>query len=171
MTWNGLPLEPISLADLDYALGSWRNTTTATTGAPSRPVYWAKISLSLFAIYPADAYASVAGTHALLVQGIRQTPILVNDVDYVDLGQEQFDLLLGYAQHVLAFKVGGQHLVASYPAWLAFLRAMTAENRQFAASAFYRKLQGLDQQRRLLPPEAPTTSAVDAVIASEQGMI
>ncbi len=164
ITWNGLPLEPASLFDFSYYLPNWRGVTTATPGAPTRPVYWARAGLALFAIYPADAYASVTGTHAVLVNGIRSTPTLVNDGDFVDLGQEQFDVLLGYAQHVLAFKVGGTALTASYPAWLAFLKAATQQNRQFAASSYYRKLMGLDQARRLSPPETAVPGAVDEAL-------
>jgi len=66
-----------------------------------------------------------------------------------------------YAQHVLAFKVGGEALTSTYPAWLAFLQAMGASNRRFAQSAWYRKVLGLDQQRRMRPTSAPTQSAVD----------
>lgn len=171
LTWNGLPLERASLFDFDYAYPRWRNTTTASSGAPARPVYWAPISLSLFAIYPADAYASVNGTHAILVNGIRQTPILVNDADFVDLNQALFDVLLGYAQHVLAFKVGGQTLVASYPQWIAFLREAAEQNAQFAASSFYRKLLGLDQQRRLQPLEKGVPSAVGTAVGESFDMI
>lgn len=164
--WNDLPLEPASLFDFDYALTNWRGTTTATAGAPSRPVYWARISLSLLVIYPADAFASVGGTHALTINGIRNTPILVNDADWVDLGQEQFDVLLGYAAHVLAFKLGGEALVASYPGWLAFLKAAAQENAQFAASAFYRRVVGLDQQRRMTPLEKVVRTIVDDALAA-----
>lgn len=169
VAWNGIPLEPASLNDFAYGLSNWRYTTTATAGAPVRPVYWARVSLSLLAIYPADAYASIGGTHSLSVNGIRSTPILVDDVEFVDLGQEQFDVLLGYAQHVLAFKVGGQTLVASYPGWLAFLKAASQMNRQFAASVFYRRLMGEDQLRRRGATEASVTSPVDEVLANSPG--
>jgi hypothetical protein len=168
MLWNGLPLEPSSLFDFSATIPNWRGTTTATPGAPSRPVYWAKVSVNLFAIYPADAYATVRGTHELTVDGVMNTPVLVNPADFVDLGQEQLDVLLGYAQHVLAFKIGGATLTNSYTGWLAFLKAAAKLNQQFAASSYYRTLQGLDQQRRLRPPDiAASTSLVDAALAAD----
>jgi hypothetical protein len=86
----------------------------------------------------------------------------------VDLGAELHDQLLAYAQHLLAFKVGGQVLVASYPGWLNFLKALGAANRQFAATAFYRKVLGQDQQRRLRPPEVQVTSSADQALAAAQ---
>lgn len=164
LTWNDLPLERASMMDFEYGLTNWRLTTTATTGAPTRPLYWAPVSLNLLAIYPADAYASVNGTHALQVNGMRATPVLVTPGDFIDLGQEQFDVLLGYALHVLAFKLGGTFLANTYPYWTTFLKAAAQQNRQFAASSYYRKLQGLDQQRRLMPPEVAVATTVDQVI-------
>ena len=161
VTWNGLPLEPCTLTDLSWSIRNWRRTTTATPGAPLRPIYWARASLTLLAIYPADAYASVAGTHALQVDGIRSTPILINPGDFIDLGQEIFNVLLGYAEHVLAFKVGGQPLLATYPGWLALLKAAATENRQFAKSAFYRKVMGLDVLHPRRNTEKATQSAAD----------
>lgn len=170
LKWNGLVLEPCSLFDLDYLFPNWRATTTADGGSiPTRPVYWARIALNLLAIYPADAFASVAGTHSLLVDGVRQTPVLRIDPDFVDLGQEQLDLLLGYAQHVLAFKLGGEALTSTYPAWLAFLQALAASNRRFAASAWYRQVLGLDQQRRMRPVSVPVQGAVDQAIQQAGG--
>lgn len=138
VTWNGVPLEKVTKADLDWTIPNWRGTTTATVGAPDRPLYWAPLSVSLLVIYPADA----AGFNALLVDGVRATPLLVNGTDYVNLGQEEHDVLLGYALHVLSFKWGGQLFVATYPGWQAFLAAMAQRNRQLAASAFYRQVQG-----------------------------
>ena len=161
VTWNGLPLEPVTLNDLSWSIRNWRGTTTATPGAPPRPIYWAKASLTLLMIYPADAYASVGGTNALQIDGIRNTPILVNQTDFIDLGQEQFDTLLGYAQHVLSFKLGGQALVSTYPAWAALLAAAAEQNRQFAKSAWYRKFAGLSSRHTLLGTESAVQEPVD----------
>ncbi len=163
--WNDLPLEPASRFDFDHQIPNWRGATTASGGIhPTRPVYWCRLSLTQIAIYPADAFASVGGTHALLINGVRNTPILINDVDFVNLGQEQFDVLLGYAAHVLAFKLGGDALVATYPGWLALLTAAGRRSREFAASSFYRRVLGLDQQRRMLPPERAVQTLADAQV-------
>jgi hypothetical protein len=155
--WNGIPLEKCSQADLDWGFPGWRGATTQTPGAPSRPVYWAPVSLNLFTIYPAD----FVGLNTLEIAGVHDTPILVNPGDFVDLGQEEHDNLLGYALHVLSFKKGGQFLVTSYAGWINFLKAAAKENDQFAASKFFRRLLGLDAQRVLTPLELPVTNPVD----------
>lgn len=164
--WQGIPLEKGSLADFDYGIPSWRKGVAGETGHPARPSYWAPVALNLFVLYPAMATDQFPGS--LEVAGVHQTPLLVNAGDYVDLGDELLDVLLGYALHVLSFKVGGQRLVASYPGWLEFLKAGAAENRQFAASAFYRRLLGLDQQRWLRRQERPVQNPVDGVLETVQ---
>lgn len=158
--YNGQPLEKASLADFNYGLHNWRGTTTATTGAPSRPVYWAPVSLSLLAIYPADAGFG----NSLLIDGVRATPLLVLPADYVDLGQEEHDVLLGYALHVLSFKQPAGAVAKTYGGWQGLLRAAAQRNRQFAASAFYRQVMGLNQLRAQFPPERPVQGLVDVVL-------
>ncbi len=165
LTYNGVPLEKASLADFNYAIPNWRGTTTASAGAPARPVYWAPVSLSLLVIYPAD----FTGFGSLLTDGVRATPVLVTPGDYVDLGQEEHDVLLGYALHVLAFKRGGSLLPATYPGWQAFLQAAAQRNRQLKASAFYRTVLGMNQLRQQLPPDSQVPGRVDVLLAHASG--
>lgn len=159
--WNAIPLEKCSLADLDYGIPAWRGALAGQAGHPSRPSYWAPVALNLLVVYP----AVVVFPTALEIAGVAATPLLVNAGDFVDLGQEQHDVLLGYALHVLTFSVGGPRLVQTYPGWIRFLQAAAAQNRQFAASAFYRRLLGLDAQRWLRRQERPAVNPVDQVIA------
>lgn len=159
--YNGIPLEKGSQQDFDWGIPNWRATTTATTGAPARPSYWAPLAMNLLVLYPADH----AGLGSLEVTGVRATPLLTLPTDFVDLGQELHDRLLAYALHVLALKVGGQTFLATYPGWLGFLQACAAENRQFAASAFYRRALGLDQARWLKRQERPAQNPVDEALA------
>lgn len=158
--WNGIPLDKGSLADFDYGIPNWRNAIAGVSPHPARPSYWAPIALNLLAIYPAtpDFPTTVE------VAGVHQTPLLVNAGDYVDLGDEQINVLLGYALHQLSFKVGGQRLVDSYSGWIDFLKAAAAENKQFAASAFYRRLLGLDLQRWVKRQERPVVNPVDSAL-------
>ncbi len=160
--WNAVPLEKGSLADFDYGLPGWRAAVAGDVGHPDRPSYWAPVSLTLINIYPAMAFGQFPAV--LEVAGVHDTPVLVAAGDFVDLGQEQHDVLLGYALHVLSFKLGGQRLVATYPGWVGFLKAAAAENRQFAASAFYRRLLGLDMQRWLKRAERPVQNPVDRML-------
>jgi hypothetical protein len=149
LLFAGTPMERVSLTDLNLTIPNWRGTTTATAGAPTTPIYWAPLSLSLLVIYPADA-----ASHALTVEGIRATPLLIAEDDFIDVGAEELNQLLGYAVHALAFKNGGQTLASTYPQWVGFLKAAAEHNQQFARSAFYRRVQGQDQLRRIPPVES-----------------
>ena len=161
--YNGRPLEKVSMADLDLAVPNWRAATTASDGAPDRPVYWAPVALNLIAIYPAvTTYPTM-----LEIAGVQTTPVLVNPGDYIDLGQEQHDALLGYALHVLTFSMGGQRFTATYPGWLAFLRAASAENAQLAATALFRRLLGLDVQRWIKRQDRPAVNAVNQALQAD----
>jgi hypothetical protein len=163
--FNGIPLEKTDQASLDYGIPGWRSATTTTTGHPTRPSYWAPVALNLLLLYPADA----AGLNAIEVNGVRTTPVL-SDTDptaYVDFPESDLGRLLAYAVHVLAFKVGGPTLVASYPGWLDFLRTCAEQNRQFAASTFFRRVLGMDQQYRLHRQRVPVQTPVG--LAVEQG--
>jgi hypothetical protein len=167
--WNAIPLDKCSMADLDYGIPNWRNATTTTAGHPTRPSYWAPVALNLLVVYPAADLALFPST--LDVAGVRRTPLLVNPGDFVDLGQEELDILLGYALHALSFTVGMGRLTETRPGYLAFLSAAAKENQQFAASTFYRRALGLDLQRVLRTQTRPVENPVDSVLdqASQQG--
>lgn len=162
--WNGIPLEKCSLTDLDYGIPNWRNAVSGVSPHPSRPSYWAPVALTLLVIYPADNGLDFPAS--MEVAGVHDTPILTAPGDFVDLGEEELDILLAYAQHVLAFKVGGQRLVDSYAGWIGLLKAAAAENSQIAASAFYRRLLGLDMQRQLRRQTRVVENPVDRVLAN-----
>jgi hypothetical protein len=141
------PLIPASLLELDLARPTWRSETTASGGdVPTTPIHWAPVSLQRIAIWPATAGA---GVNDLLVDGVSATPVLVEDADTVDLGEELHDPLLGYALHVAAFKEGGVRWQATLPYFTDFLKLAAQENSLLKASKAYRRFAGLDRRRDL----------------------
>jgi hypothetical protein len=153
--YDGHPLSPSGLFDLDYGRPTWMTETTASGGdVPTRPTIWVPISLQLIAIWPSDAVPH----HTLTLDGVANTPILVADGDYLDLGDEQVSLLLDYALHVLSFTRGGVWFQATMPALQRFLAAAAEENRLIKTSQIYRRMMGLDVHRKYQPlsdPEIP----------------
>lgn len=141
--FNGIALAPSSLVGLDGGRPSWEGETTATAGVPSAPKIWAPVSVDLIVIWPADA----VGGNSLTVDGMAQTPVLVNSGDFIDLGQEEHNQLLGYALHVLAFKLGGETFEATIPLYHSWVTAAGQRNNQFRASSLYRRVLGIDQGR------------------------
>lgn len=166
VTVNGLPLYPTSIAGLDRAVSNWEGTTTATAGAPSRPMWWAPVGLTEIAIYPADA---TVGGSPCVVDGIRATTLLVNNGDFLDLGDEEISTLLGYALHVLSFYKGAEALKKTRPLYLAFMQAAIKRNAVFAANDLYRKTTGRDWTRFAQPMEQASSPQQDAAVAAISG--
>ena len=156
MEFNGLAMSPSSREDLNQSRFNWRLENTASGGGvPTRPVVFAPVSLSSVYIWPADA----VGGNTLLIDGVAATPVLVDDGDFVDLGEEQFDILIGYALHALSFKKQGQYFSDTIDLFKAFLKACAEENDQLKTSSLYRRVMGLD--RRDLKPLRGTPTLLD----------
>lgn len=141
--FSDYPMEPSSVTDLDNGRPNWEGETTVTAGVPTRPTIWAPAGLKLIAIWPADA---VGGT-TLVIDSVRQTPVLAAAGDFVDLGQAEHHALLGYALHIAAFKEGGVRFAATKTFYQQFIAAAGEQNTRLKASTFYRKAMGLDTGR------------------------
>lgn len=163
---NGQYLYQTSLLGLDRSTNNWEGTTTATIGAPSRPTMWAPVGLTEIAIYPADA--TVIGSPCV-VDGIRSTTILVNGGDFLDLGDEEINTLLGYALHVLSFYKGAEALKQTRPLYVAFLQAAIKRNAVFATGDIFRKIIGKDYTRYIDPMEQASGPQQDAALAALGG--
>lgn len=148
MTFNLLSMTIGSLDEYDNGRPNWQAETTADGGdVPTRPKAYLPVGLSQFALWPADA----TGGGSLLLDGVAQTPILVADGDYLDLGQEELTILLGEALHIAAFKERGSRWAATAVKHTAFLAACADKNSRLATSAYFRKALGLDQEKTRRP--------------------
>ena len=162
--WNQVPLGQSSISDLNNGRVGWRGETTASGGTvPTTVQMWAPAGLMRIAIWPAHA----AGGGTLTVDGVRQTPVLTADGDFVDLGQCEIGTLLDYALHYLSFKLSGPLFEATLPLYRAFVEAAADQNARLRSSTWYRKTMGLDLQRkqhpvRVLPRPRPQEQEQEA---------
>lgn len=166
---GGRVLTPTSLIALDKTISSWEAKTTASGGdVPTQVVYWAPVGLTEIMIYPSDA---PPGQQNIVVDGVTQAPILVAGGDYLNLGEEDISVLLGYALHVLSFAKGVEALKQTRPLYFAFLRAAAGRNAVFAASSFYRKIIGLDRTRdwRPIVSQEATVAGETLLVAKDGG--
>lgn len=131
--FNSVPLIQSSVTNWDKGYPEWE-------GNPSSPVEWAPIGLSLIAIRPADAI----GNNSLVLDGVANAPVLVNAADFIDIGAEELNALLGYCQYLAAFKEGGQEFESAIPLYQAFLKAAAVKNEKLNASNVFRRAMGLD---------------------------
>lgn len=146
--FNTFPVMPTSLWELDQGRPGWRTETTASGGeVPTRPLYWAPVSLTLIHLWPADA----VGANSLLVDGVAATPLLLQDEQFLDLGEELLSALLDGAAHLATFSEGTDRFSATERQWQAFLQAAAEQNQQLKRSAQFRRYLGLDKGRGLRP--------------------
>jgi hypothetical protein len=144
------PLHPTSILELDLGRPTWRGETVASGGSvPTVPLLWAPVSLQQIVIWPATA----GGTDDLTADGVSNTPVLVEDADFVDLGDEQVDILVDMALHVAAFKEAGPRWRATRPYYATFLQEAAKENGLLKANQAYRRAAGLDTRRWMQPAQ------------------
>lgn len=163
VTFDGQPLSPTTLFDLDHGRPNWRKETTASGGAvPTRPTLWAPISLMLIYVWPMVTTVP----HSWGLDGVSATPTLVDDADTVDLAEADVSVLLGFALHVLTYKKGGPWFAATLPYYQQFLRAAGEENSRITTSQFYRRAMGNDPS---LAPIIGIPTAVSRLVPQGQG--
>lgn len=145
VSWRDFPLAgPTSWHDLDFGRPQWESETTASGGdVPTRPSLWSVAGVNMIAIWPADA----VGGNSLIADGVAVTPILQNDGDLVDIGQDELNSLLNYLQHIASFKEGGKEFSATQDEFKSFLKSCGQRSAILRASNIYRKYMGLDKSR------------------------
>lgn len=142
--YEGHSLAQASLGDMDYGHPGWQSQTTADGGnVPTTPQKWLPLSVDMIAIWPADA----VGGHTLTVDGVAATPQLVNAGDYIDIGNEELNTILGYALHALALKEGGARWASTMDYFTQFLQEAAEENDQLTQSSEFRNFLGTDMNR------------------------
>ncbi len=150
---TGALIEKTSIAALDYAIPGWEGQQIGDAGVPTAITFWAPRSLQFFVIWPRVAVATT-----VLFDGVSDTPVLVNDGDFIDLDEGLHDVVLNYAAHLLQWKDGGVRLRSTDAARIALILAAGDTNAQLKATAIYRRAAGLDADRehrpRLVPEEA-----------------
>lgn len=139
-----VPLHKVSLFEMDAAVPGWELQKTNTGGnVPTSIKFWMPAGLKKIAIWPLDA----AGGTTLTFDGVAQTPVLVNDTDFIDIGSEELNTLIGYTLHILAFKSGGEYFAKTRPMLDAFRKAALTRNAMLGASEPFLKLLGHDFTR------------------------
>ena len=137
---NQSPLGSSSLWDLDYGQPSWESETCI---AGTQPSAWAPAGVNLFALWP----ASLAGGESLVVEGVVPAPVL-DTGGFVDLGQDELEMILDYTEHLAQFKEGGQEFQASQALFREFLKEAGGRNAILMNSSKFRAWMGLSDQKK-----------------------
>ena len=147
---NNQPLVSTTLYDLDYGKDDWE----ADSGIPEA---WAPAGVTQFAIWPADVNAG----DSLTVEGVQPAPVLTG-VGNVDLGKDELETILDYAEHIAQFKEGGQEFEASQQLLSEFLKEAGSRNAVLMQSAKFRSWMGLITGEKSRPMRLPGDERVGA---------
>src|SRR5262245_40962467 len=126
---NGVPSIPGSLASHDMGSPNWQNIT----GAPEE-ILVAGNNLIALANVPADVYSVTLDVVASRPTGLCVCP---TSAGFLQLGREQVDMILDYAEHLALFKVGGAEFEATQRQAENFFLQSIAFNQRLSASARY----------------------------------
>jgi hypothetical protein len=116
---NGKDRIPTFLADLDLYTPNWENVSATATNTPNQ---LACAGLNLVALSPVPATTLNPGSlAAVVVDVVQNTPVPVNDTDYLPIGREELEGVFAYAHHLASFKVGGRDFEATEGDYTKFL--------------------------------------------------
>lgn len=150
---QGRSLTRKSVVELYRTRRNWRTDTTTDGGeVPTVIREWCPIGLATIAIWPRDG-----GGTTLTFDGIRLTPVLTTDATFLDLGEEEINLLLAEAIWILTFKRPSL-LEVMREKHTTFLQGCLDRNDQLRESAHFRQALGLDAEQRLEPVRLPKSA-------------
>lgn len=151
VTCQGQAMTPTTLHSLGLLRPNWWTERTTSGGSvPTRPLLWAPVGLTLFVVWPAPVVQMSFG-----VDGVRTTPILTTDGSFIDIGDEELSVLIGYCLHVLAIKAGPVVVQRTAEYHRTFIRAAALRNSRLLASNWYRNFERQSLQKAIVPPAIP----------------
>ncbi len=122
----------VSLDELDAMSTTWQSSSTGTT------IYAAVTGLNYIAASPAES-----GTTTLLFDIVKKAPIPTSDGDYIQIGEEDLEAILGYVYFVAKLKEGTSELKDSLYLLQKFLEGATKYNSKITSISSYRQLMGI----------------------------
>lgn len=122
---SGIPLITSSLAELDLYDYNWRNPT-------SIPGIICPAGIDLLALYPVPN-----GVYGLTLDVVRNTPLPTVSGDQIQLGREELEAVLAYAEHLACFKEGGTEFTTTIPYWEQLFQMASGYNDRLGAASLY----------------------------------
>lgn len=122
---GGAPLSVDSLFDFDAMLPEWQNDT-------GKPEFMGTAGEYLVAL--ANVPDAIYG---ITVDLVRNAPVPAHSGAFLQIGREHLDAIIGYAEHIASFKMGGEEFQSTMPLLTAFFDlAGTMSKKLRAASGF-----------------------------------
>jgi hypothetical protein len=146
---NNVPLLLDSVRDVDLYAATWEGQ------AQGPPTVGAHMGLNLLAFNPPDG-----GNYSVTATVVQNAPVPVLNTDPVQVSRGDLDAIIGYAQHLAAFKQGGAEFTASIPLFKEFLEQAQSYGLKLAElGEFTSRIYSLsDREKQMNPILAPTAS-------------
>jgi hypothetical protein len=113
---QGVPVIPSAIFDADVYDPGWQNNA----GSPAAILICAQ---NLVAASPVPD-----GIYSITVDVLRNAVVPASDTDFIQVGREDLDAILGYAEHLATFKLGGAEFTVTLPLLDSFLKRAAAYN-------------------------------------------
>lgn len=136
---NNVPVDTASVYEMDSFAVEWDST-----GSPYPAIVTAGVDFMAVAPVPPTT-ATPVGVGMMLVGN---APVPVLDGEFVQVSRDQVDVILDYAQHIAAFKMGGAEFLSTKPLYDNFITAAAATNSRIGELGIFRDLMLEEGQRQ-----------------------
>lgn len=126
---NGVPVDTPSLAEMDAYSCEWDSLTTA-------PDSLVVAGTDFVALCP----PALTGTTSVQVVVVGNAPVPVLDTDDFQVSRDDYEVILDYAEHLAAFKEGGEEFIASSPLLENFVLSAVRKNSRIANLGIFRDI-------------------------------
>jgi hypothetical protein len=150
---NDSPVQIGSVQELDSFSAGWQNQS----GAPAILGVMGKNLVALSKVPD-------AGPYSVTLDVVRNAIIPVLDGDYLQVGREELDAILDYAQHLLSFKLGGVEFQATASHYDRVRRLAIIRNEELRAASTFQDLLDEESRRERVqrPRRTPSTAVLEA---------
>jgi len=146
----GSPIDVESVTNADFYSANWQG---AAAGAPTA-IYYA--GLNLIATNPK---ADGSGPYAIQCSVVQNMPLPATDGDFLQIGRDDVNAVLNYAQHISMFKCGGAEFAATGQLLKDFIRHCALYNSKLAGlSPYLEFLDGRGREDERLHPTFGTVN-------------
>ncbi len=121
---NDVPCALVSQYELDEFSTDWQNSST-------QPSMVAMSGLNMLAL----GGVPDATPYSITLDVVRNSIVPTADGDFLQIGREDFEAVLSYAQHLAAFKMGGAEFEMTIPGYQRFMQQAALKNERLLANA------------------------------------
>lgn len=136
-----VPVTVEAVTNADFYAANWQGLT------PGTPVALYYAGLNMVALAPAP---DVNGPYSVTASVVRNMVLPASDADFIQVGRDDMNAVLDYAQHIAMLKCGGAEFAATFPLYQSFMRHCALYNSKLKALSPYLEqidLRSVEDQR------------------------